>query len=438
MPDQALLEATEVFLGNPFARTPGDLAAARKALGPAAVATELSRLIRSSEIALAKNLVLAAGHAQATATADPTQVLREDMLPQPLARKLPRPRGEYLRLVMAAGRCFQTLRGIRGSSELMQKARRDTWAACFGDSLRLALDLERVIRDHDILILGETGTGKETLAHAVQTATPGDDTGRPAATSAINAAAIPDTLVESELFGHEKGAFTGATDHRVGRLRTADGGSFFLDEVGDLPQTTQVKLLRVIETNEVFPVGSDKSYAVDVRYIAATHKDLIGLVEDRLFRRDLYERLAGNILTIPPLRDRPEDIVEIGRYFLGSYATRSRVELPDHLEGWLTSTEARSYHWPGNVRELQNVLRNLLLGLAPQIASRHPPAGSSTNHLASTDGIPASIASGAASFQEVGDWYIRRVLDTHEGNLTQAARSLGLDRSTIRRRLKSP
>jgi transcriptional regulator with PAS, ATPase and Fis domain len=319
----------------------------------------------------------------------------------------------------------------------MQRARHDTWAACFGDSLRLALDLERVIRDHDVLILGETGTGKEKFAHAMQTATPGGDDGQPAPSSAINAAAIPDTLVESELFGHEKGAFTGATDARIGRLRSADGGSFFLDEVGDLPQTTQVKLLRVIETNEVFPVGSDVSHSVDVRYIAATHKDLMGLVEARQFRRDLYERLAGNILTIPPLRDRPEDIVEIGKYFLESYAKRSRVEVGEGIESWLSSSEARSYHWPGNVRELQNVLRNLMLGLPPQITSRHPDSGETTAATPGGTNIPASILAGTATFQELGDWYIRRVLDDNEGNLTQAARSLGLDRSTIRRRLKS-
>lgn len=217
---------------------------------------------------------------------------------------------------LAAGRCYRALAAVLGGSKRMNRVRRDTWAACFGDSLRSALDLERVIRDHDVLLFGETGTGKEAIARAIQLATPGGTDGAPAPMAAINAAAVPLTLVESALFGHIKGAFTGAQETRTGRLRTASGGSFFLDEVGDLPSTTQVKLLRVMETNEVFPLGSDSPETIDVRYIAATHKDLEAMVECKEFRRDLFQRMAGNVIRMPPLRDRPEDMIEIGTAFV--------------------------------------------------------------------------------------------------------------------------
>jgi two-component system response regulator HydG len=424
-------QAVSVFVSNPFDNAPGHLAGARELLiGEPLVAAELSRLVATSDIEAAKNLVLAAGHARATLTDEPREVLPTSLLSSAVARRLPRSRGAYLRIAMAAGRCYRTLAEIRGSSALMQRARHEAWSACFGDSLRHALELERVIRDHDVLILGETGTGKEKFAQALQAGTPGDESGRAAPAAAINAAAIPDTLVESELFGHVVGAFTGASEPRVGRLRSADGGSFFLDEVGDLPSTTQVKLLRVIETNEVFPVGSDTGHAADVRYIAATHKELADMVERREFRRDLYERVAGNVLRIPPLRERPEDIIEIGRHFVDGYLPGA--EPPAAIASWLSSSEALGYDWPGNVRELQNVLRNLLLGLAPQLASRHQPEPAPGPRPT----IPAAIAGGQASFQDCGDWYIRRVVEAEAGNLSRAARTLGLDRSTVRRRLK--
>ena len=430
-----LAAACSDLISNPFAPS-ASLSTSRNLVESLAVPEELSRLIRAGDVAVAKLLLLAVGHQAACITANPATVLTEDILPKNLAKELPRQRGDYLRIVMAAGRCYQSLAGIHGSSEAMNRARAATWSACFGSSLQHCLDLERVIRDHDVLILGETGTGKEKFARAMQTATPGDRNGSPAPSSAINAAAIPDTLVESELFGHERGAFTGATESRAGRLRSADGGSFFLDEVGDLPSTTQVKLLRVIETNEVYPVGSDVPHTVDVRYIAATHKDLLGMVKERAFRRDLYGRLAGNVLRIPPLRERPSDIVEIGRHFVRSYLRRARQPgVPSGVESWLESREARTYDWPGNVRELQNVLRNLLLGLPPQVTSRHhQPAAIAAQP--DDPSIPVPIRDGEATFQDVGDWYIQRVLEKQDGNLTQASRVLGLDRSTVRRRLK--
>jgi two-component system response regulator HydG len=421
----------DAFIGNPFLVEPHTRRGAEAVLAGMDVARELDPLIANGQTARAKLLVLAVGHAQACDNAVASEhVLDSATVPAAVARKLPRGVGDYRRVALAAGRAFAQLAAIRGSSSLLQRTRRDTWAACFGSSLRHVLELEPVIRDHDVLILGETGTGKESFARAIQLATPGDAGGGMAPSAAINAAAIPDALVESELFGHVKGAFTGASDTRAGRLRSAHGGSFFLDEVGDLPTTTQVKLLRVIETDEVFPVGSDTAHPADVRYIAATHKDLEAMVRSGDFRRDLFERLAGNVIRIPPLRDRPEDIQEIGEHFVRDYLGEQHELGP--IGDWLSSRAARSYAWPGNVRELQNALRNLMLGLAPELG--HESTASRPDR--GTDAVPASVRARSATMESVEQWYLHAVLDSQGGNLSQAARVLGLDRSTVRRRLR--
>jgi transcriptional regulator of acetoin/glycerol metabolism len=426
MAQRAADRVISAFIGNPFVLDSAERAAAEHALAALDVPQLKKDLVATDATERAKLLALAVGHAQACR--GDAEVLAPAIVPPGVARKLPRKLSDYRRVALAAGRAFAQLSAIRGSSLLLRHTRRDTWAACFGDSLRHVLELEPVIRDHDVLILGETGTGKESFARAIQLATPGGADGGPAPSGAINAAAIPDTLVESELFGHVKGAFTGASETRAGRLRTAHGGSFFLDEVGDLPTTTQVKLLRVIETDEVFPVGSDTPAPADVRYIAATHKDLEEMVRANAFRRDLFERLAGNVIRIPPLRDRPEDIQEIGVGFVRSYLGEGRELGP--LGDWLSSHDARSYAWPGNVRELQNALRNLMLGLTPRLGS--DVGGGSTEELRD---VPPAIRSRAATMDAVQQWYVRAVLEEQRGNVTQAARVLGVDRSTIRRRL---
>jgi transcriptional regulator with PAS, ATPase and Fis domain len=248
--------------------------------------------------------------------------------------------------------------------------------------------------------------------------------------AAINAATVPETLVESALFGHVKGAFTGAQDTRAGRLRIAHGGSFFLDEVGDLPSHTQIKLLRVMETNEVYPLGSDSPETVDVRYIAATHKDLEQMVEAREFRRDLFQRLAGNVIRIPPLRERPDDMVEIGVGFVRDYLGEAAGSQLEHIEAWLHSEPARAYAWPGNVRELQNALRNLMLGLDPGIGG--------TGAAETVDvSLPASVRDCEAPLESITDWYLQRVLEHCDGNFTLAAKVLEVDRSTVRRRISA-
>ncbi len=420
----------DAYIGNPFTVPPPLRARADELLRDLSLGRTLSRLLGSGEVEQAKLLTLAVGHAQACRHADaPARILDSRSVPSKIASRLPRSLATYRRIAAAAGRCHHALAAVHGTSAQMHQVRSATWAACFGHSLRDMLDLERVIRDHDVLITGETGTGKEIFAQAIQRATPGGAAGEAAPSSAINAAAIPDTLVESELFGHEKGAFTGASETRTGRLRSASGGAFFLDEVGDLPRTTQVKLLRVIETNMVYPVGSDAGHAVDLRYIAATHKDLAAMVAAGRFRQDLYQRLAGNVIHIPPLRERPEDIIAIGLEFVSGYVDSAREDRLEQVGKWLEGPEARACSWPGNVRELQNALRNLLLGLPPGICPTPAPP------LADADeAIPAPIRAATATMESVTEWYLRRVLDQTGGNYTRAAHILAIDRSTVRRR----
>ena len=427
------LRALDVWASNPFAiadSTQRERLRQQVITGPAA--SELARRVRRGDLPQAKEVILAVGQAQACAPgADPSDVLKPSHLPASVLRQLPRSRSDYLRIATAAGRCYMAINKIRGSSEAMAALRKEIWSASFGQSLLHTLELEQVIRDHDVLILGDTGTGKEAVAQAFLDATPGPASGKAAPQSALNAAAIPDTLVESELFGHAKGAFTGATEARLGRLRVAAGGAFFLDEVGDLPATTQVKLLRVMETNEISPLGSDTPEKADVRYVAATHRDLDAMVQRGQFRRDLYGRLAGITLRIPPLRDRPEDIEEIGRSFIDNYLQGNSRSLDTKaITRWLRSSEARNYHWPGNVRELQNALRNLLLGLPPGLAKSE--RASSAQH----ESLPPALLSSQATLEFVEQWYVTRVLRSTDNNLTQTAQRLGVDRSTLRRRLK--
>ncbi len=423
------------FLGNPFEVPAKVRKRALTSLRTFDVGAAISRLLRSDEHQRAKALILSVGHAQASLSDHPKGLLDSTVLPPSVVRKLPRPRSAYLRICTAAGRCYRVLGRALGSSAAMQSARRDTWAACFGGSLLEMLDLETIIRDHDVLLLGETGTGKEHFAKAMMAATPGGNDGTEAPHAAINAAAIPEALVESELFGHLKGSFTGATETRSGRIRSADGGAFFLDEVGDLPLRTQVKLLRVIETNEVYPVGSDSSHKVDVRYIAATHKDLSTMTERREFRRDLFERLAGIVIGISPLRDRPEDIVEIGSAFVRRHLDeRVHAERVAIIDKWLRSREARGYRWPGNVRELQNALRSMMLGLPPGLKTASSGASSDSR----PDDIPNAVVECTATLEQVEEWYIHRVFAKTGSNYSQSARTLAIDRSTVKRRTSTP
>ena len=272
-----------------------------------------------------------------------------------------------------------------------------------------------------VCILGETGTGKELVAHTLHEKSPR----RSGPFVTLNCAAIPAELIESELFGHEKGAFTGATTRHLGKFEQAHGGSLFLDEIGDMPALMQAKLLRVLEQKEIERVGGDRSIPVDVRVIVATHRNLEELVRKGEFRQDLYHRIFVFPITLPPLRDRPEDIRLLVDYFAHAVAEQNEWK-PREISSDAYA-ELERYSWPGNVRELRNVVERLLL-LADDSVDR------GTVRLALPGAQPA-FASGSGTLSERMDTHEREVilaeLKNHAYQMTNTARALGLERSHL-------
>jgi two-component system NtrC family response regulator len=283
-------------------------------------------------------------------------------------------------------------------------------------------------RDATVLILGESGTGKELVARALHWAGPRRE--RPFV--AINCAAIPPALLESELFGHVKGAFTGADRAREGRIRMAEGGTLLLDEIGDMPLDLQGKLLRVLQERQVEPVGAGAPTAVDVRVIAATNRELERLVRGGAFREDLYYRLNVVPLRVPPLRERREDIPLLVRRFLEQFGEPDvRVE-PEAM----AILEARD--WPGNVRELENTIERALAlradpeRIAPGDLEMRATAGGGTGADATTPGaIPVEIPDEGLVLDDVEKRLIQSALRKTGGNQTRAGRLLGITRQTL-------
>jgi transcriptional regulator with GAF, ATPase, and Fis domain len=238
-----------------------------------------------------------------------------------------------------------------------------------GDSAALRIVLEQVERvataDSTVLIQGETGTGKELIAHALHNASP--RSGQPLIK--LNCAAIPFDLLESELFGHERGAFTGAIAQKIGRFELADKGTLFLDEVGDIPLALQPKLLRVLQEQEFERLGSGRTHRVDVRLVAATHRDLEQMVKRNQFRSDLYYRLNVFPITLPPLRERREDIRPLVEHYVEIFSCRMGKRIDTIPDEFVSAFESHS--WPGNIRELQNVIERAVIlsneGLLPNL-----------------------------------------------------------------------
>jgi len=297
-----------------------------------------------------------------------------------------------------------------------------------------------------VLIRGETGTGKELIARAIYQHS--DRANAPFV--AINCAAIPETLLESELFGHERGAFTGAESRRIGRFEQADHGTIFLDEIGDMTPATQVKLVRVLQEKCLQRVGGKETIPVDVRVIAATHRDLESAIQQNQFREDLYYRLSVVVLHLPPLRERKEDIPDLLRFFVRKYAAEFAVENPAVHPDALEFLQAQP--WPGNVRELENVSRKmLLLAQGYTISVGHvrtalaratlPAAAAGKTLQACADELLAAAQRG-----ELADAYARlhetaervlisRAIELAQGNQAKAARWLGIARLTLREKL---
>ncbi len=282
-----------------------------------------------------------------------------------------------------------------------------------------------------VLITGESGTGKELVARAIHYKGPRAS----AAFLAVNCAAIPETLIESELFGHAKGSFTGATAARQGFFVAADGGTLFLDEVAELSPIAQAKLLRVLQEKMVQAVGADQSRAVDVRVIAATNKDLEGLAREGKFREDLFFRLHVLPIELPPLREREGDVVPLFRHFLTAAAEQDSSPAPRLTDSAVDVL--KRYPWPGNVRELQNLAQRLVIfAEAGVIDTVDLPTV--MRYVASPP--PPSSGSSSAShrtLREVEVEHIRVVLESVGGNKTKAAAILGIDRKSLREKLKA-
>ena len=290
--------------------------------------------------------------------------------------------------------------------------------------------------DARVLITGESGTGKELVAAAIHAG--GSRKDRPFVR--VNCAAIPRDLVESEMFGHERGAFTGATDRRIGRFELADRGTLLLDEVGDLGAEAQAKLLRAIESGEIERVGGSKPIRVDVRIVSATNKDLTRAVADGTFREDLYFRLNVIPLAIPPLRERPDDIPALVRHF--SQVHRGRTGQP--LTSWSTNAldALARYRWPGNVRELANIVERLaILHPGREVTSDEirEVLPSAPTRLAQPAALPNATVLDASLTDTLDDYervLITRALSVAGGNIAEAARRLQTDRPNLYRRMK--
>jgi len=300
-------------------------------------------------------------------------------------------------------------------------------------------------RDVAVLVTGESGTGKELVARAIHAASPRAG----GAFVAVNAAAIPRDLLESELFGHEKGSFTGAIEARAGRFREASGGTLFLDEIGDMPLELQAKLLRVLQSGEVTSVGGRRPEKVDVRIVAATHRDLDALVRESRFREDLLYRLRVVPVHIPPLRERPEDVAVLAQHFVGRYAAELGTEAR-----WLseaTLEHLASHDWPGNVRELENAIKRALVlasheVLSPEDFAFLQGAAAPATEGGSLEELVRSEALAQLRGPEDGELY-RHMLERIErplleatllhtgGNQLRAAALLGINRNTLRKKI---
>ena len=307
------------------------------------------------------------------------------------------------------------LRGLIGSSQIMQELR---------------MLIEQVAKtEASVLILGESGSGKEQVAKLLHETS----TVRTGPFIAVNCAAIPENLIESELFGYEKGAFSGATQNKVGLIEAADKGTLLLDEIGDMPLSLQAKLLRVLEEQKVRRLGSNHEKPIQVRVLAATHQNLSALVRAQKFRQDLFYRLDVMTLAVPSLRDRLEDIPELTQFFLEKFVT----EYGKKVQGIDTEAQAQlmNHDWPGNVRELSNVLeRAVVLNQSGLISiSDLPPhltGGKLRERTADQIAIPLGM-----SLKEIEDLVIKRALASTKGDRAQAAKMLGVNERTIYRRI---
>ncbi len=282
--------------------------------------------------------------------------------------------------------------------------------------------------DIPVLIMGESGTGKELIANAIH----GASRRRKQRMMPLNCAGLSESILEDELFGHVKGAFTGAQGDREGRFEAADGGTLFLDEIGDMPAAMQAKLLRVLENGEVVRLGSNDPIQVDVRLISATNRQIDEMVSERQFREDLYFRIKGVTLTLPPLRERREDIPLLIHYFMQRASERYHKD----LEGMSSGAQhvLMSYSWPGNVRQLRNVIENMVVLTTGNLVTEDTlPTEIRPVSLSKVGGMENLVG---LSLEQIEKEAIRNTLKLTTGNREQAAKMLGIGERTLYRKIK--
>src|ERR1700731_4246263 len=309
-------------------------------------------------------------------------------------------------------RCETAFEGIVGQSSALRRVLQLVETVATGDST--------------VLLLGETGTGKELIARAIHYRSQR----RSRAFAKLNCAAIPSGLLESELFGHERGAFTGAITQKTGRIEVADQGSLFLDEIGDIPLELQPKLLRVLQEREFERLGSTRTKKVDVRVVAATHRDLEDMILKKEFRSDLYYRLNVFPISIPPLRQRPDDVPLLAQHFVQEAARRMNKTIDTIPPG--TMEALTQYGWPGNIRELENVIERAVI-LTPS-STLHVPLRDLRSRI-----LPGNGGEKSRTLADVERDHIRSVLQETRWVLSGprgAAKRLGLNRSTLHFRMK--
>lgn len=338
--------------------------------------------------------------------------------------------GHVMRLTVELKEKMKEIARQRRRIASLEKVVAVTPAEVHSNVYRQVIEFASRVARHDssVIISGESGSGKEVLARHIHRSSPRSD----GPFLAVNCGALPETLLESELFGHTAGAFTGASHDRLGLFEEANGGTVFLDEIGDVSPSMQTKLLRVLQEREIVRVGENRPRKVDIRVIAASNKDIKRAVNDGSFREDLYYRLGVIEIEVPPLRDRPEDIVSLARHLVTKTASRLGMQ-----ELRLDSTAfdcLTAYKWPGNVRELENVLeRAAVLCKDGVIRPEDLPT-----EIAQMIQAPAHSSAGVGqSLREVEQRHIQAVLDSVDGNRTQAAKILGISTATLWRRLRA-
>jgi two-component system nitrogen regulation response regulator NtrX len=371
-------------------------------------------------------VIVISGHGNVDSAVRATRLGAYDFLEKPLALE---------RVVLTVNNALERARMTRRLEQLSLELGRAEELIGSGPAMRrLKSDLQRAAAsDSRILIVGENGTGKELVARQAHLLS------RRARSPfvEVNCAAIPEELIESELFGHVRGAFTGASSDRAGRFEQADGGTLFLDEVADMSLKTQAKVLRALQEQRFERVGGSSPIQVDVRVIAATNKDLEAEIRDHRFRDDLYFRLAVIPLSIPPLRERSEDVPELVEHFLARYA--AEIGKPPKRVDPLAMEHLMEYGWPGNVRELKNFSERMMI-MVPggEITQRDLPPQMRSE---STDQIRLLLAEDFESLRQARAAFEKRFIERQlrrcGGNVSQAARALAVERSSLHRKIKA-